>query len=295
MKIALIVNPCSGGKKGRTVLSQVENILSLNGIDYHIHVSQYHNHLQQIASDLDIKKYDAVVVMGGDGTNFHVLNGLLSKFEPRDIPPVGIIPVGSGNSFARDLNIYSLEDGIRSILEKKSKWIDVCSFTQLENTFYFVNLLGAGFVTDVAQTAAKFKIFKDFSYIIGVLCQAASLDCPYMEFEIDGKVIAGNFCFFECCNSKYTGGGMLMAPDAKINDGLMDIIIAGKFSRINLLATLPRIFTGTHIQVPLIRHFKARQVKIKTCPDKTLLPDGEIFGKTPTTIKVHHKMVRYLS
>lgn len=294
MKIALIVNPYAGGKKGRKLLPLIEKKLSIHHIEYHTYTSLYHGHILKITSELKIKDYDAIITIGGDGTNFHVLNGLLANFKAHQLPPLGIIPVGSGNSFAKDLNIHHYEDGIRSILENNPRWIDVCSFTQDRKKFYFVNLIGLGFVTDVAKTAQKFKCFGDFSYILGVFYRTLNLKFHTMELELDGKMISGENCFVEFCNSRFTGGNMLMAPNAKIDDGYMDIIVAGKFSRTGLLATLPKIFKGTHIQHPLVRSFKAKKATIKTWPEKTLLPDGELFGVTPASISVHHKMVRYL-
>jgi len=294
MKIALIVNPHAGGKKSKTLLPLIEKKLSFHHIEHHTYISLYHEHSLKIASELKIDKYDAIIAMGGDGTNFHVLNGLLPAFKPEKIPPLGIIPVGSGNSFAMDLNLHTFEDGIRSIVKNTPRWVDVCSFTQTPKKIYFVNLTGLGFVTDVAKTAQKFKFFKDFSYIIGVFYRTLNLNFHYMELEIDGEMISGENCFVEFCNSRFTGGNMMMAPDAKIDDGFMDIIIAGKMSRTSLLATLPKIFKGTHIKHPAVKSFKAKKATIKTWPNKTLLPDGEIFGATPATIMVHPKMIRYL-
>lgn len=294
MKIALITNPYAGGKKVEKLLPVIEKKLSANHIDYHTHISRYHGHILKIASVLNIKQYDAIVAMGGDGTNFHVLNGLLSAFKPEEIPPIAVLPVGTGNSFARDLNIHTFDDGIRSIVKNTPRWVDVCSFTQGKNKTYFVNILGLGFATDVAKTAQKFKFLKNFSYIIGVFYRAASLSFHHMELEIDGKILSGENCFVEFCNSRFTGGNMLMAPDAEIDDGFMDIIIAQKVSRATLLATLPQIYTGTHIRHPAVRHIKAKKANIKTWPGKTLSPDGEILGVTPTTVNVHHKMIRYL-
>ena len=294
MKVALIVNPYAGGKKGEKLLPLIEKKLSLNRIDFHTYPSLYHGHILKITSELKIKDYDAIISIGGDGTNFYVLNGLLANFKSKQLPPLGIIPIGSGNSFAKDLNINHSEDGIRSIIENNPRWIDVCSFTQGKKKFYFVNLIGLGFVTDVAKTAQRFKFLRDFSYLIGIFYRTTKLCFHYMELEIDGKMISQENCFVEFCNSRYTGGNMLMAPDARIDDGFMDIIIAGKFSRTSLLATLPKLFKGTHIKHPLVRSFKARKATIKTWPEKTLLPDGEIFGITPSTINIHHKIIRYL-
>ena len=294
MKIALLVNLEAGGKKGKKLLPVIEKKLSSHNIEFQTFISLYHEHIIQITSELEVKNFDAIISVGGDGTNFHALNGLLANFKPEQLPPFGIIPVGSGNSFAMDLKIHNYNDGIRSILENNPKWVDVCSFTQIDKKFYFVNLTGFGFVTDVAKTAQKFKIFKDFSYVIGVLHRTIKLNFHYMELEIDGKMIKGENCFVEFCNSRFTGGNMLMAPDAIIDDGFMDIIVTGKMSRTSILTTLPKIFKGTHTNNPAVRHFRAKQAKIKTWPDKTLLPDGELFGTTPTSINVHHKMIRYL-
>ena len=294
MKVALIVNPYAGGKKAEKLLPLIEKKFSFHHIDYHTYTSLYHGHIFKIISELKINEYDAIVSIGGDGTNYYVLNGLLANFELKKIPPLGIIPIGSGNSFARDLNIRHYEDGIRSIVENNPKWIDVCSFTQAGKKNYFVNLAGLGFVTDVAKTAQKFKCFGDFSYIIGVFYRTAKLNFHYMELEIDGKMISGENCFVEFCNSRFTGGNMLMAPDAEIDDGFMDIIVTGKLSRASLLTTLPKIFKGTHLKHPAVRHFRAQKAKIKTWPNKILLPDGELFGATPTIVNVHHKMLRYL-
>ena len=146
----------------------------------------------------------------------------------------------------------------------------------------------------MAKTAQKFKYFGDFSYIFGVFYRTFKLNFHYMELALDEKMISGENCFVEFCNSRFTGGNMLMAPDARIDDGYMDIIVAGKFSRTGLLATLPKIFQGTHIKHPLVRSFKAKKATIKTWPAKILLPDGELFGVTPASINVHHKMLRYL-
>jgi diacylglycerol kinase (ATP) len=247
MKIALIVNPNAGRKKATKLLPLVEKRLVSHQIAFDTFVSQYHEHILKITSDLNLTEYDAIVSMGGDGTNFHVINGLLSNFKTEHIPPLGIIPVGSGNSFAKDLNINNFEEAMDAIIDPKPKPVDVCSFSQDEKKFYFVNLTGLGFVTDVAKTADKFKFFKDFSYVIGVLYRTINLKCHYMELEIDGQKFSGENCFVEFCNSRFTGGDMLMAPDAKIDDGFMDIIIAGELSRTSLLATLPKIIVKTRV------------------------------------------------
>lgn len=294
MKIALIVNPESGRKEAEKHLPVIEKKLAESHIECCTFISLYPEHIKELVFDLKISEYDAITSMGGDGTNYLMLNALLSNFKPETLPPIGTIPVGSGNSFAKDLGIYSLDDALCAIMSPDPKPIDVCSFQQADKKFYFVNLTGLGFVTDVAKTAIKFKFLKDLSYLIGVFYRTINLKHHYMELDIDGTKIEGENCFVEFCNSRFTGGSMMMAPQAHIDDGLMDIVIAGKLSRFSLLKTLPKIFTGRHLEHPAVTCIQGRKATIKTTPVKTLLPDGEVFGSTPATINIHPGLIRYL-
>lgn len=295
MKLALIVNPCSGDHNGTRKLPAIKAFLNKNKIHYDLHISAYQDHILEICSALDIGSIDGIAAVGGDGTNFHVINGLLASFEPADIPPIGILPAGSGNSFAKDLQIRTLETGLAALIRGCSKKVDVCSFTQKPNKIYFTNMAGLGFVTDAADTAQRFKFLKNASYIIGVLYRIMKPSFYHMELTIDGRVITGENCFVEFCNSRYTGGNMLMAPAAKIDDGLMDVVVAGRLSRTDMIAALPKIYKGTHIEHPAVQVIKAKKATIRTIPPKTLLPDGEILGTTPATVQVHPGLLRYFS
>jgi YegS/Rv2252/BmrU family lipid kinase len=293
--IALIANPSAGGRKAARIIPQVENRLRRNAIDYRIFITQHHAHALDIARRLTPASYDGIVSLGGDGTNYHLLNGLLKYHDPATLPPLGIIPVGSGNSFARDLGVCSTADGIRALVRGNTRPVDVCSFSRDGQPWYFVNLAGFGFVTDVAQTAHRLKRCGDFSYVLGVFHRMLGLRFHHMELEIDGRRIDGDNCFVEFCNSRYTGGKMLMAPDARIDDGWFDVVVVGPMSRMALLSTFPKIFKGTHGRHPAVRFYRARTASVRTDPPKTLLPDGELFGSTPTQVGIHHRLVRYFS
>ena len=295
MTIALIANPSAGGRKGARIIPHVERQLRRQRMNYRIFFSQHHAHAMDIARQLTPARYEGIVSIGGDGTNFHVLNGLMKYHDPAGLPPLGIIPVGSGNSFARELGIHTTADGIRTLISGKTRPVDVCSFTQDGQPWYFVNLAGFGFVTDVAQTAHHCKRLGDFSYVLGVFHRMLGLRFHRMKLEIDGRRIDGENCFVEFCNSRYTGGRMIMAPDAAIDDGWFDVVVVGPMSRWSLLATFPKIFKGTHGQHPAVRFYRAKAAWVETDPPKTLLPDGELFGSTPTRVGVDPKRVRYFA
>lgn len=293
MKIALIANPRAGGKKGGKLIPRVEKRLREETIDVDLRVTEYHGHALRISRRLRLEKYDAVVSLGGDGTNYEVLNGLLKHHENDSIPPLGIIPVGRGNSFARDLGIYTAGDGISALVGRDTTEVDVCSFTHGGELYYFINLTGFGFVTDAARTAFRFNFLGDFSYVIGVLYRTIGLAFHKMELEIDGRIISGDNCFVEFCNSRFTGGAMMIAPGARLDDGFFDVVVAGPMSRSSLISTFPKIFRGSHGENPAVSFFKARKVKVRTTPSKALLPDGELFGSTPTEINIHPGLATY--
>ena len=293
MKIALIANSRSSSVSQNKLTPDLEKELKTHNIRFDLLQTRYHDHATELVKRISIREYDAIVSMGGDGTNFQVLNAVLKYHGGSDLPPLGILPSGRGNSFAKDLQIYSVADGIAALGRQTTRTVDVCRFSQKETAHYFVNLMGFGFVTDVAKTAARFKWAADFSYVIGVFHRLLGLAFHQMDLEIDGEAISGPNCFVEICNSKYTGGNMLMAPEAKIDDGLFDAVVVSPLSRANLMATLPKIFKGTHGENPAVRFIKGKSATVYTEPQKALLPDGEIFGTTPTEITVLPHLVRY--
>ncbi len=293
MKIALIANSRSSGISGNNLRPELENEFKKHHIAFDLLRTQYHGHATQLVKQLSIREYDAIVSMGGDGTNFQVLNSILKYHGDSQIPPLGILPYGRGNSFAKDLHIFSGQDGIDALGRQNTRAVDVCRFSQNQTAHYFVNLMGFGFVTDVAKTAVRFKWAANFSYVIGVFYRLMGLSFHQMVLEIDGEIISGQNCFVEICNSKYTGGNMLIAPEAEIDDGVFDAVVVSPLSRANLLATFPKIFKGTHGKNQAVKFIKGKSAVVYTEPQKTLLPDGEIFGTTPTEITLLPRLVKY--
>ena len=115
MKIALILNPRIGSKKVKKLLLLAENRFKEANIRFDLFVTQYHGHAAEIIKNISLPEYDGIVSLGGEGTNYHVLNGLLKYHNDNELPPLGIIPAGRGNSFAKDLEIHTEEDGFAAL------------------------------------------------------------------------------------------------------------------------------------------------------------------------------------
>jgi YegS/Rv2252/BmrU family lipid kinase len=242
----------------------------------------------QHISNTDLKKYDNVVCVGGDGTLFQVINASMNK-EVAERIPIGLIPIGTGNAFARDVNLTAnnYDSAISAISKFNTRKIDIGKFTNSDGSHYFSNIIGFGFVTDVAQTANKLKVLGKISYTLGVVYHVAFLKPFNITVEYDGKKIDREIIFIEISNTRYTGSDFIMAPNAVIDDGLFDVTILTKTSRGRILRSLPKIFTGAHIHLDVVETFRASSLKISTTDPKALTPDGEILGTTPIEIECY--------
>ena len=285
MKLLLIVNPAAGKNRGKKAIEKADPLLEKKGIQYEAKFSEFPGHAIEIARGFDPSSFDGIIAVGGDGTLFETLNGLLKKHQNFDIP-VGQIPVGTGNSFIKDLDIHSIADAVEKIARGKTRKVDVGWFQYPEGEHYFINLLGTGFVANVAHRAGKYKALGPLSYVIGVFEEVARLQPIPIEMTIDGTIYQRDYIFAEICNSTKTGGNMIMAPDAKIDDGLLDVILLNDISKLNLLKIFPRIFKGTHVHDSHVETFKAKHIKIATETPQRLTPDGEVFGSTPIEVSI---------
>lgn len=292
MNLLAIVNPNAGKNKGIKALKKAIPLLNNNNITVDVKTSEYSGHSTKLAGEYNNKKHDGIIAVGGDGTLFEVINGLLKSHENFDAP-IAQIPVGTGNSFIKDLNIENVEDAVQKIVTGKTKKIDVGHFKYPEGDHYFINLIGVGFVSNVAFRAGKYKAFGSLSYIIGVIEEVIQLQSSEIELTIDGVLYKNNSVFIEICNSTKTGGDMIMAPNAKLDDGLLDIIVLNECSKFHLLKTFPKIFKGDHIHDAKVEYLTGKNIILKTDKKLRLTPDGEVFGHTPIEVNIIPKRLTF--
>jgi YegS/Rv2252/BmrU family lipid kinase len=281
----MIVNPNAGKSRGAAVARESAALLSRAGLEIDMRFTGYPGHAVKLAEELDAKTAEAVVAVGGDGTLFEVLNGLSARGEAITVP-VGQIPVGTGNSFIKDLGIERVEDAVQAIIDGKLIDVDVGEFTCDVGTYRFANLLGAGFVANVALRAAKFKMLGALSYVLGVFQELTVLKSTPARIIIDGTSYERDIIFVEICNSRYTGGNMLIAPGAGITDGVLDVVVVSKITRRKLLRLFPSIFKGAHVEDDSVEVIRGRSVRVETDTPLALNADGEILGHTPIEVSL---------
>ncbi len=297
MKALIIYNPHAGHGRAGKLLPILKDYLQQNGIEAKILLTTHQGHGIQLCREVDFSGYDVIIASGGDGTVFEVLNGYYQNYsqnKSEEKPPFGIIPNGTGNAFVRDMDLApgNWEKAIDHIASKHIREIDVARFTTATAEYYYLNIVGFGFVSEVNEASIKYKKLGPAAYILAVFTSLAQLKTFPLTIEMDGQKIQRENVFVEVSNSRYTGTTFLMAPDAELDDGLLDITLLNKISRLKILKVFPSIFKGEHTQFDEIETFQAKKIKITTEKPMTLSPDGELLGETPIEIDCLHKDLR---
>ncbi len=285
MKLALIYNPVAAHGRAAKWLPSVTELFKERGIELHTFQTAQRGHAVELTAALNFENYDGVVAGGGDGTLFEVLNGYFWNNSTRTIP-LGILPVGTGNAFIRDMEpeVKDWREAVEIICQNKPRRVDVGRFVTQGQTFYYLNILGLGFVADVGTTAQKLKFIGNLSYTLGVIWRTVFLRAYSLTIELDGVVLQRENIFVEISNSRWTSN-FLMAPHAQIDDGLLDVTLVRKLSRRRLLQCFPKIFTGEHTTMPEVEQFQVKHIRIETAKPKILTPDGELLGSTPLEVE----------
>ncbi|NOG46051.1 MAG: diacylglycerol kinase family lipid kinase [Calditrichaeota bacterium] len=292
MKLLLIYNLHAGHKKAGKIFNKIKTRFVEKGIELDVKLTEYRWHGIELVKNSDLQKYDGVIAAGGDGTLFEVINGYYQN-RGSGKPPIGLLPMGTGNAFARDLDLrtFEWEKAINIICSGKTRKVDVAQFSTEGKIFYYLNILGLGFVADVGVTAHPLKFLGNFAYTVGVFYQMVFLKTFKIEIKLDGKNYERENIFVEISNTRWTGSTFLMAPEAEIDDGFLDVILLNKVSRRKLLRLFPTIFNGTHVNMDEVEAFKARKITIHSNIPKILAPDGELAGSTPVEIECLHQAI----
>lgn len=221
-----------------------------------------------------------VAAAGGDGTCGDVVNGLAGTTAH-----LGILPLGTGNDFARTLGFGTdLARAVDALFSGSPRPLDL----GLANGRRFLNIAGCGFDAVVAERINRGIRFLRGTpaYLAAVLQTLAAYHPVPLRLTLDG--VTHEAPAMLCCvaNAQSYGGGMRIAPDARFDDGLFDICLLKAAGRIEFLRAFPRVFQGTHVTHPKVQMFRARRVCIESDPPLPVLVDGEVIGRTPLDAQI---------
>lgn len=274
-----IVNPAAGGGKSAKLAGPALSRLRAAGLSVDAIESTGPGHTVLLAREAYDQGYRRFLAVGGDGTAHEILNGVFAREGAKEHIALGFLPLGTGNSFLRDFANDGAEAAMRALLERKTRPVDLIRLTHSTGAIYSLNILSVGFTADVgAITNRLFKPLGHLGYLLGVFVRVIQLKRRVLTLRCDEDAAwdERRSLFLAFNNSKYTGGTMLIAPQADATDGLIEFVRWGPIGRLGLLRNLPRLYDGTHVQHPLASRRAVRRVEFNFSAPVDVLIDGEI-------------------
>ncbi|HHY83301.1 MAG TPA: diacylglycerol kinase family lipid kinase [Clostridiales bacterium] len=281
MKLLFIINPVAGKGKTRDAIPIIEKFCTARNIEYAIHETNAAGEATQVVRDT-CTGYSAVIAAGGDGTVLEVTNGLSGT----DIP-LGILPLGSGNDFARALNMpigfSNVERALNIIADKPAFPVDLAKF----NGRVFLNIASIGFDAEIVRDLHKIKRFikGKSAYLVSVFVKFLTYKPKKVEYVIDGSKVVENTFLAAICNGVCYGGGMKVNPNGSITDGFLDVIHIEPVPRYKIPFLLVKFIKGEHLSLPVVKTYRCKEIQIHS-NDLVVNVDGECAMTTPVTIRL---------
>lgn len=291
-----IINPCSGSQKASTDWPVIESLLKKANIPYQPVFTGYRNHATELTREAIAGGWRRILTVGGDGTVNEVVNGI---FQQNDVPTtdftLAMIPVGTGNDWRRTIGIpIDYEEAVKTIHQGDIFTQDVGYVQYLEKGKpkgrYFINIAGMGYD---AFVTSKTNLMKELGRKMGVYSYLASLFGCLLKYKhtrvkvtADQEEITADLLSMNVGICKYSGGGMMQVPKAVPNDGLLDLTLIKKMSKLQIIKNVPKLFNGSFIHLPQVLSARGRKVIVESDPAIPLEVDGESLGSSPFEINI---------
>ncbi len=276
--VCLIVNPHAGAGRALRLLPGVEAELRAQGRAFRVERTTSMEHAGELAREA-CEKGEIVAAMGGDG-----ITGAIAT-ELRDGKGLlAVFPGGRGNDFARKLEIsHDPVEAAKLLQTGQERKIDMAE----AGGKTYLGILSAGFDSDVSRIALETRLkLGTFVYTYGVLRAILSWSEASWTVTIDGEEASFAGYSVAVANSGVFGGGMYLAPDAKLDDGLLDIVTISAQSRLRYLRGLPRVFNGSHLKDPAVSVVQAKEITFSANRPFTAYADGDPIADLPVTVRV---------
>lgn len=275
-----VVNPAAGGGRLQKLLAPALDRLRTGGVEIDVVETGHRGHAVEIARDAYARGYRKFIAVGGDGTAYEIVNGLFPLASGAQTPTLAFLPLGTGNSFLREFSDRGVEHAMEALLARRSQPCDVLRLKHGDGTIYYINLLAVGFAADVAALRARrFSAWGEAGYQLSILISLARMRRRPFPLQVDGQgELDRRPCLFLTFNnSKFTGGTMLIAPHAEVNDGLIEYVRWGPIGRAGLIRNLPTLYDGTHVNHPLAERRSARRIDFQLDAPVDVMVDGEVM------------------
>lgn len=288
-KVKLILNPMADmGRAWKTandlrpIASEFQGDLTWSG-------TVYPTHAVELARQAAEEGCDLVIAMGGDGTVHEVMNGLM-QVPAEKRPVMGVVPIGSGNDFAYSIGItqkssHALAHAFKA---ENVQPVDIGLMTDEHGRReYFDNTLGIGFDAVVTIRSHKLPIVKGFLMYLTAVIQTIVLNHnpASIKLETEAETWEDKLLMFTLCNGPREGGGFMLSPDSKNNDGVMESVAVTKVSRATMFRLVPEFMKGTHMRFKQIRMGQFKRLTLTSDLPLYIHADGEIFTSFGSNLK----------
>jgi YegS/Rv2252/BmrU family lipid kinase len=285
--LRVLVNPSAAGGRARSLLPEIERALDARGLDHRIVLTTDLEHGRTEARAA-AEAGEAVAVASGDGLIGQV-GGVLAGTET----PLGIIPAGRGNDLARVLGIPAeIGAAVDTIAAGATRPIDVGEV----NGRRFLGIASCGFDSEANRIANEARWVRGrLVYAYAALRALATWSPATFTLELDGRTEQVTGYTVAAANNKAYGGGMIAAPDAELDDGLLDVGATGNVGRLRFLRGLSRIFDGAHIETLEVRVWRVPQVRIEADRPFRVYADGDPIADLPATVTLLPRSLRVIA
>lgn len=288
----VIVNPAAGANSTRKKWPHLHDLLNRIGLTFDHDYTEGAGHAIELAREAAGKGYSYIVAVGGDGTANEVANGIIHSGGAENVS-MGVVSTGTGSDFVRSVGIpLHYQDACLCLLSPGRYSIDVGIVEYRNNgqteKRYFINTAGIGF--DAAAVEMTERLPKNLGgtipYLTGLVCTLIGYRNKNVELGIGNRKEKARVLSVVVSNGNYIGGGMRVAPDASLNDGLLDVCVIGDIGKFDLLKSLPMVYKGTHGSHPKVTMDKANEVSVDSAERVLVHADGELLGTGPASFSL---------
>lgn len=286
--LKVIYNPAAGRGRARRKVSEVEERLRAGGARVDCEASASPADLVRLAAESSRARYDRIVVCGGDGT----LNLALREFDLAN-GTLALIPMGSGDDFAKVTGIpRDIEGACMNVLTGAVREVDVA----LANGIRYLGVAGLGFDSEVAEYANQHVrwLRGPAVYLYAILRVLPRFTPRPVRIRTDHGSRDQAIMFAAVGNSRQYGGGIRITPDAQIDDGLLDLCIVHETTRLQLLKTLPRAYTGAHVKSAFVEIGRGREFQFDSDQIMAVYADGEALTRTPVSFRIAPQRLKFV-
>lgn len=282
-----IVNPAAGGGRCGKLAPAALDKLRAAGLALEVRQTRAPGQATVFAHQAYASGYRSFIAVGGDGTGFEVINGIFPAALTEGRASLGFLPLGTGNSFLRDFTDRGAAYAIDAILSGRKRPCDIIRLNHAGGSLYYINTLNMGFAADVATlTNRRLKFMGELGYLVGVVVSLARLRRRPFPLRADGERDDRRCLFVAFSNSKYTGGKMMIAPDAAIDSGTIEYVHWGPIGRFGLIRNLPKLFDGSHIKHTMASRRTAGRIEFELNRPVDVVVDGEVLTLEVESLEV---------